>query len=533
MLQEIREIMNLTVAQVADELGMPQNAVIAAEEADDPAFASRMIAAFPINPAILADPGADPFLPSYDQGTTPGERLKAWKEMHHLTDHEFTAMLRLSPEELAELESDENRISRKRGVEIERLTGINRKWLMYGDGREKGEPLKERTKKPVPVEVPSARIPVQAVAPDRELGERIRRARKSLSLSMKAASEKVGVAYATLSRYECGYVSERKTEELIRKMTEREEGEMSPGERVRAAREVAGLTQKEVGEMVGLASVTISAMEADRVSGKRADEVIAAIEAATKKDLQPASSRTIITPTLKRDSSMGRRIRNARKEAGLSQKTLAAILHISESSLAAIELGDVTEERAKEILKRIEGKPRHEVKAKQRPKASRQILLGWQIRDARKNAGLSQKEVADLIGSTQSAVSLMERGQVDEETATEVLRLIAEDREQDSVSFVTDDTDTRKEYGLKLRELRKSTGLTVKAASDLLDIKPARLTQIECGKVGVKICQEMIGLLEKKTKQDSKTKQDRKTPNAESEGPWEQISMEEIIQNKS
>ena len=54
------------------------------------------------------------------------------------------------------------------------------------------------------------------------------------------------------------------------------------------------------------------------------------------------------------------------------------------------------------------------------------VLLGRQIRDARTEAGLSQKAVGEMIGVPQSRVSLMEKGAVDESTTAEILRLIAE-----------------------------------------------------------------------------------------------------------
>ncbi len=499
MLQDLREILNLSIAQVADELGMPQNAVMAAEEADEPAYASRFIGAFPVNPAILADPDVDPFLPSFEQGV-PGERLQAWRQDNHISEEEFAAMLNLSSEELSGLEKGKIPINRRRGQEIEKACGINRKWLMYGDGRNKGTPcLQPEEKAPRAASVRAA-----AVVRNIEAGNRIRAARKSLHLTLKEAGEKIGIAYGTLSRAESGYVTESRAEEMIRKMTPDHssygESTLSPGQRIRSVRKAAGLTQKEVGEMIGLASVTIASMEAGRVSEKRADEIVEKIRSSVPIP-EPFTSRNIVQPVSTAssaasavDASAGARIREARKAAGLSQKTLAKILRVSETRLIAMELGEVTEEQAEKAIRAANGEPRRE-KQKIRVKASRKVLLGHQIRDARKAAGLSQQELAGMIGTTQGSVSLMERGQIEEDKAAEVLRLIAQEKSETAVHFVSDDQESRQEAGRQIRAIRKEAGYPVKKAAELLGISVSRMTQMESGRVSIGLAASVMDRL--------------------------------------
>ncbi len=496
MLQDLREILNLSIAQVADELGMNQNAVMAAEEADDPVYASRFIGAFPVNPAILANPDVDPFLPSFEQGI-PGERLCAWRKANHISEEELASMLNISAEELSALESGEALINRRRGQEIEKACGINRKWLMYGDGRSKGTPRSEPEEKaPRMVSVRSA-----AVMRNTEAGARIRAARKALNLTLKEAGERIGIAYGTLSRAESGYVTENRAEEMIRKMSPsragNEDTNLSPGQRIRSARKVAGLTQKDVGELTGLASVTIASMEAGRVSDKRADEIVAAIRSAVPvpEPFEGVESLTAGIPpvggTPPRDPAAGARIREARKAAGLSQKILAKILRISETRLIAMELGDVTPEQTEKAIRAANGEPRRE-KQKVRVKTSRKVLLGHQIRDARKAAGLSQQELAGMIGTTQGSVSLMERGQIEEEKAAEVLRLIAQEKPEAASQFVSDDRDSRQEAGRQIREIRKEAGLPVRRAAELLGISVSRMTQMESGRISIGLAASVI-----------------------------------------
>ncbi len=489
MLQDLREILNLSTAQVADELGMPQNAVMAAEEADDPVYASRFIGAFPVNPAILANPDVDPFLPSFEQGV-PGERLRAWRTDHHISEENFAAMLNISPDELANIEKGDIPINRRRGQDIEKACGINRKWLMYGDGRNKGK-MSLQTEEKAPR---MASVRAAAVVRNIEAGNRIRAARKALHLTLKEAGERIGIAYGTLSRAESGYVTESRAEEMIRKMTPDRsayrEASLTPGQKIRSVRKAAGLTQKEVGDLIGLAPVTIASMEAGRVSEKRADEIVEKIRASVPipepfvPQVAAAPVSTVLSPASAVDAAAGARIREARKAAGLSQKTLAKILRVSETRLIAMELGEVTEEQAEKAIRAANGEPRRE-KQKVRVKASRKVLLGHQIRDARKAAGLSQQELAGMIGTTQGSVSLMERGQIEEDKAAEVLRLIAQEKPDTASQFVSDDQESRQEAGRQIRAIRKEAGLPVKKAAELLGISVSRMTQMESGRVSI------------------------------------------------
>ena len=82
--------------------------------------------------------------------------------------------------------------------------------------------------------------------------------------------------------------------------------------------------------------------------------------------------------------------------------------------------------QAEEIIRRIQGAPRHRSTGTKKVRKTAKILLGRQVRDAREAAGLSQKAVGDLVGFPQSRISLIERGQVDESTTAEILRAIEE-----------------------------------------------------------------------------------------------------------
>ena len=415
-IRELREAMGLTVAQASDELGVARQDLIDCEEMGSTYLMQPFVAAFPVNPALLSNPDAEPFIESYDRGA-PGDRLRAWREEYGLTGKEMAGALGMTEEQYAALERD-GKISRALGVKIEKGTGINRKWLMYGDGRNKGTPVLKGKKA---AEKPSGRKTRAeggtASAPNREAGRKIREARAAANLSREEAAARLGLSASRIAQMESGYVKERRAEDIVRQLspTPAKASAKEIGLRLREARKTAGMTLKSAAEAVGIASGTLAAMECGHVSENRADEIIRAIQAAAREQAAGGDF----------SREAGARIREARKAAEMSLKELATILRLPENRVGAMEMGYVSADKAAEVIRRIQGGPRRVARAR-RIKQTNKVLLGRQIRDARTEAGLSQKTVGEMIGVPQSRVSLMEKGAVDESTTAEILRLIAE-----------------------------------------------------------------------------------------------------------
>ncbi len=398
-LRDLREAMGLSVTQVAEELGVPKQDVEDCEETQSTWLLQPFIAAFPINPAIISDPDADPFLESYVQNEL-ADRAAEWRAENGLTAEQMAKAL---------------------GIKIERTIGMNRKWLMYGDGRKKGECVfkaaqPEEHRKKGASRGEAANTPART-APNREAGLRMKNARKEAGLTREEVAERLGLSVSRIAQMESGYIKDSKADETIRMMRADKDGK-SAGLQLREARKAAGLKLKEAAGIVGLAAGTLAAMECGHVSENRAKELIAMMQSAEKpKDEENTFSR-----------EAGARIREERKAAGLSQKALGVILRVPESTVARMELGEVTEERAETIIRRIHGEPRHAGQGTaRRVKKTLQVLLGRQIREAREAADLSQKTLGDLTGFPQSRISLIERGQVDEATTADILKAIEDE----------------------------------------------------------------------------------------------------------
>ena len=419
-IQDIREIMGLTQAQVADELNVPRQEVIDCEENGETYLLLQYISAFPINPQILKDPEVDPFLPSFDQ-TTPGHRARLWREEYNISVREMAEALGISEEELIRLESDSLSLNRRRGEEIEKRTGLNRKWLMYGDGRFKGEPTFRAKISSVPKEESAPRA-ARTSAPNRAAGLRIKEMRKAAGLSREELGDLLDLSASRIAQMESGYVKEKKADHIISRIeaatsVQREETPREAGLRLREARKALNLPVKEAAAALGLKHTTLAHLESGYITSRHADELISQLQSAL-----PAPEVPVFDPR-----EAGIKIREERTQAGLSQKELGTILRLPVTRVSLIELGHVNETEYRNILRRIHGLPLREI-VNRRVKPTDQVILGANIREAREQAGLSQKALGDLLQMPQTRISLMERGKVDEATAERVLAVLAQEQ---------------------------------------------------------------------------------------------------------
>lgn len=593
MLQEIREIMGLTVSQVADELSQSQEWVRYSEAHDSLRYARMFFDAFPVNPNILKNPDDDPFIPQYEQSSI-GERLESWMLDNDMSVEELAGLLSSKPEHISSLlRNPKARVNRRRGEEIEKACGINRKWLMYGDGRNKGKPIRAKnsesgteknaaetlekdgkqvtnqpgnigaaprmsgasaarrnasggaagTVKPEagaqknaagnaqPAGQENASGAQQSAAPEkpagtaltprqaaaakaREIGKEIRAIRKSLGLTINEAADLLHIRRSVFSSIESGATSLSRTEDTLRAIRElkaetekrNEKEEARRNQRRRAGSGNGGEAAKSPAEddmtekkKAGRGKKSPEAGETGRgnTGRKRTGTSSGKAVEAENTDVSALSGLS--------KKELGQRIRRARKNRGLSLKQAGDLCGITAPTLSQVECGRVSEKRAAMILKMLAGDPDHvqlnwldgeawteesksgaasgeteekaipadglkentepasgteekaesadsteekaesagaseekvenaeggsgEKKAKTTRKnrnAPEDAGLGEKLAMARKQAGLSQRDMAALVGMNQSAVSRMESGNPKPELAEKILRLIEE-----------------------------------------------------------------------------------------------------------
>lgn len=489
-IQDIREIMGLTQAQVADELGVPKQEVIDCEENGETYLLLQYISAFPINPQILKDEDVDPFLPSFDQ-TTPGHRMRLWREENGLSLAQMAEVLEMPEEELAKFEEGEAApLSRRRGEWIEKKTGMNRKWLMYGDGREKGQ-LRIEADQKAAKKAERAPREKKSTAPNKPAGQRLKQARIDAGLSREEVADMLNLSVSRVTQMESGYVKDKKAEHIISRIAAvsnapAKEDPKAAGQRLRDARKGAGLSVKEAAEIVQLKHTTLAHLESGYITSKHADELIAMIQSAPAKETKAAFD----------PKEAGARIKEERNKAGLSQKELGTILRLPVTRISLIELGNVTEKETEDILRRIHGQPLREI-INRKVKPTEQVLLGSQIRDARIRAGLSQKELGGMLNLPQTKVSLMERGKVDEPTGKKILQMLnalIENQENEIAALPAVPPEPKPEkrrrlrreprpdLGQKVHEARIAAGMSQKQLADLMGLSQGSVSYIEQGK---------------------------------------------------
>ena len=485
-IRALREIMGLSQAQVAEELGVPRQEVIDCEENGETYLLLQYLSVFPINPKILSDEDADPFLPSFDQ-TSPGHRLKSWREEQSVPLALMASALGMTESELDAVEGGAPfPLNRRQGEEIERKTGMNRKWLMYGDGREKG--ISRLTPPEASPQSNTPSLTEVRPAPNRLIGQKIRDAREAAGLTREAFSKMLGLSVSRVAQMESGYIKDSRAAEILQSLSAAlspapEESPKAAGQRLRAARKKLNLTVREAAERMSIMPTTLAHLESGYVTGKHADELIAKLLDPTAADAPAAFDA----------KSAGARIRDERIKAGLSQKELGTILRLPASRISHIELGTVSRQEAENILRRIHGQPLREIR-NIKVKPSDQVILGANIREAREQAGLSQKALGQLLELPQTRISQIERGKVDEATGRQILQRLSAIRE--AVPAVSEGTDAltasgsaqgpsvpQPVLGNKIRESRLGAGLSKKALGNLLGMSPGRVTRMESGTV--------------------------------------------------
>ncbi len=332
MFKELREVMGLSLEQVADELMLTSQQVALLEIEDDEKYSKLFIDAFPIKRYFLENMDVDPFLPSYDQ-TSPGKRLNLWMLKYKIPAGLIADILEVDVNKVLNfIKGDTFTLTRAEGEKLEKELGINRKWLMYGDGRYKGKPLasviraedsvtgKEKTLLERMTDdfnkLPDKKFKSKSeiLAERKSLGLKLRDARKSVNLTLKDAAEILQLSVSRVAQLECGTITQRKAEEVLlryakyKKVVSREpedrkrdneahelksdinkvewdisnihvskfksESGIVWGNRIQKARKEAGFSQQEVGNMIGKSHATVSLMEKGRVDQDTAEYLI-------------------------------------------------------------------------------------------------------------------------------------------------------------------------------------------------------------------------------------------------------------------
>jgi transcriptional regulator with XRE-family HTH domain len=104
------------------------------------------------------------------------------------------------------------------------------------------------------------------------------------------------------------------------------------------------------------------------------------------------------------------------------------------------------------------------------------------IYDLRKEAGLSQKQLAEMIGTTQSVISRLEDSDYDGHSLSmleKITKALDKQIKIDTVDVNSKSVSMRHVFQILIRLLRKKEGLIVEQLAKKLDVEPVLLIELE------------------------------------------------------
>ncbi|MFP4029524.1 MAG: helix-turn-helix domain-containing protein [Candidatus Brocadiia bacterium] len=264
------------------------------------------------------------------------------------------------------------------------------------------------------MDVPPA--PEDKVEDSRVTSHTISSVRKKFSLDQQELADLLDVSPRTVSAWETGKSRPRggnkariiTLREMNRSEVEEALGRKSAEEKrfgqkdVKQLRDKLGLTQEQMGEQLGVSSAAVGHWESGKTNpGRAAQKTLR--DLARRKPEQPEEAEEEIGSKTGTDKQFdAENIRAMRKEAGLSQKEMAAELEISSRTVSNWETGSTSPtgkalEALREWSESCEEKTGEE-------------LTGDDIRTLRDEMDLTQKQFAERLGVTATTVGNWETG---------------------------------------------------------------------------------------------------------------------------
>jgi len=263
------------------------------------------------------------------------------------------------------------------------------------------------------MDIPPA--PEETVEESRVTRRTLKSIRKKFELSQDELAELLDVAPGTISQWETGQTKPRSNNKAriitLRDMEKskvdeilgREGGEPEwSGDRLRQLRESQGMTQEEVGELLGVSPNTVSGWESGRTqpSGANLEKI---------RELEEKSPEALGEAVDRREFD-GARLRDFREELGLSRANVAELLGVSYASVQNWETGD-TKPRGANLQKIDEfmQKSPDELKEAAEDDGGREFD-GDRLTELKQKLDLGQGQLADLLGVTNATVWSWETG---------------------------------------------------------------------------------------------------------------------------
>lgn len=249
------------------------------------------------------------------------------------------------------------------------------------------------------------------------LGEKIAEQRKKLGLSQEELAEKLNISQKSISKYELG--NRKPQYKVLVRMAEYfgvttdylleldGGGNVMLGKRITELRKACDMSQKELGEKLGLSASAIGMYEQGRREPGNA--MLIAMEnlfGVTVDYLLGVTDSTENAPELSVARKFGNRLRDLRVSEGITQLQMAVNLDTSKSNISKYEAGTVEPgmEKINEIARFFKVTTDYLFGME----TGGNTMLGKRINELRKSSGMTQEELGKKVGVVKSTISLWE-----------------------------------------------------------------------------------------------------------------------------
>lgn len=331
------------------------------------------------------------------------------------------------------------------------------------------------------------------------LGEKIAEQRKKLGLSQEELAEKLNISQKSISKYELG--NRKPQYKVLVRMAEYfgvttdylleldGGGNVMLGKRITELRKACDMSQKELGEKLGLSASAIGMYEQGRREPGNA--MLIAMEnlfGVTVDYLLGVTDSTENAPELSVARKFGNRLRGLRVSEGITQLQMAVNLDTSKSNISKYEAGTVEPgmEKINEIARFFKVTTDYLFGME----TGGNTMLGKRINELRKSSGMTQEELGKKLGVIKQTVSSWENDSSEpNHVATIALAKlfgVTTDyllgAEGDAMGTEEKINEIAQRVGRNIRSIREQAGLSQDEFAEGFSVKQPTVANWETGK---------------------------------------------------
>lgn len=330
-------------------------------------------------------------------------------------------------------------------------------------------------------------------------GEKILEQRKRKGITQQELADALNISRSTLAGYEAE--NKKPSYKVLVRMAEYfgvttdylleldVGGNVMLGKRITELRKACDMSQKELGEKLGLSASAIGMYEQGRREPGNA--MLIAMEnlfGVTVDYLLGVTDSTENAPESSVTRKFGNRLRDLRVSEGITQLQMAVILDTSKSNISKYEAGTVEPgmEKINEIARFFKVTTDYLFGME----TGGNTMIGKRINELRKELELSQEELAKKIGVSRSALSLYEidRREPDLETVKKIASLFGVTTdyllgaEGDAMGTEEKINEIAQRVGRNIRSIREQAGLSQDEFAEGFSVKQPTVANWETGK---------------------------------------------------